>query len=78
MRFIEDLIKKEVINSNAIIIGKVTDIKFNKETFEIQDLVVKKDTFVESIKGSKGEDLIPVGLIKHIGDKVLLKGDYDL
>ncbi|WP_409200721.1 PRC-barrel domain-containing protein [Methanobrevibacter sp. DSM 116169] len=78
MRFMEDLIKKEVINSNAFIVGKITDVKFNKETFELQDLVVKRSSFSDSIKASKSEDLIPVELIKNIGDKVVLKGEYDL
>ncbi|MDL2247009.1 PRC-barrel domain-containing protein [Methanobrevibacter sp. OttesenSCG-928-K11] len=78
MRFLEDLIKKEVINSEAIIIGKVTDVSFNKETFEIEELIVKKGTISESIKASKGENLIPVDMIKNIGDKILLKGEFDL
>jgi sporulation protein YlmC with PRC-barrel domain len=78
MRFLEDLIKKEVINSEAIIIGKVTDVSFNKETFEIEELVVKKGTISESIKASKGENLIPIDMIKNIGDKILLKGEFDL
>ena len=78
MRFMEDLIKKEVINSDAIIIGKVTDVVFNSETFEMQELIVKKSSFSDSLKSSKGENVIPVEMIKHIGDKVLLKGEFDI
>jgi sporulation protein YlmC with PRC-barrel domain len=78
MRFTEDLVKKEVLNSGANIIGKVVDIKFNNETYEIQDLVVKKGSISDSIKGSKSENLIPIDLIKHVGDKIILKGEYDL
>lgn len=78
MRFTEDLVKKEVINSDAIIIGKVTDINFDRETYEIKELVVKKQGLSQSLNSSKGENLIPVEMIKHIGDKILLKGEFDI
>lgn len=78
MRFIEDVIKKEVINSSAIIIGKVVDVAFNCETYEIQELIVKKSSLSDSLKSSKGENVIPIEMVKHIGDKVLLKGEFDI
>jgi len=78
MRFMEDLIKKEVINSSALIIGKVADVSFNSETYEIQELIVKKNSLSDSLKSSKGENVIPIEMVKHIGDKILLKGEFDI
>jgi sporulation protein YlmC with PRC-barrel domain len=49
---------------------------FDKDTFEITDLVIKKTGFSEQIKAS--ENLVPLELIKVIGDKVLLKGEDDI
>ena len=67
---------KEVLDAEIQIVGKVTDVVFDKDTFEITDLVIKKTGFSEQIKAS--ENLVPLELIKVIGDKVLLKGEDDI
>ena len=56
--------------------SSVNDVLFDKDTFEITDLVIKKTGFSEQIKAS--ENVIPMELVKVIGDKVLLKGEDDL
>lgn len=73
---VKELVGKEVLNSDIKIIGKVHEIIFDEETFEITDLVLKKIGFSEQIRDS--ENVVPVELVKTIGDKVLLKSDDDI
>ena len=73
---IKELVGKEVLSSDVKIIGKVHEIIFDEETFEITDLVVKKAGISEQIRDS--ENVVPVELVKAIGDKVLLKSDDDI
>lgn len=76
MRIKDDLFGKEVIDADIQIAGKVTDVVMDKDTFEITDLVIKKTGLSEQIKSS--ENLVPIELVKVIGDKILLKGDDDI
>ena len=76
MRIKDDLFGKEVIDADIQIAGKVTDVVMDKVTFEISDLVIKKTGLSEQIKSS--ENLVPIELVKVIGDKILLKGDDDI
>ena len=69
----KDLIGKEVLDSNVFIIGRVADIDFDSETFEIENLVVQRGNIQEKISMKKTEDLIPVDSVLVIGDKILLK-----
>lgn len=72
----KELVNKEVLDGNIKIIGKVQEIIFDEDTFEITDLVVKKIGISEQIRDS--ENVIPVELVRAIGDKVLLKSDDDI
>jgi len=76
MRIKQELIGVEVIDADAQVVGKVSDVIFEKETYEITDLVLKKTGFSEQIKSS--EDMVPVEIVKVIGDKILLKGEDDI
>ena len=76
MRIKDELFGKEVLDAEIQIVGKITDAIFDKETFEITDLVIKKTGLSEQIKAS--ENVIPMELVKVIGDKVLLKGEDDI
>ena len=76
MRIKDELFGKEVLDAEVQIVGKVIDAIFDKETFELTDIVIKKTGFSEQIKAS--ENVIPVELVKVIGDKILLKGDDDI
>lgn len=76
MRIKYDLFGKEVIDADIQIAGKVTDVVMDRATFEITDLVIKKTGLSEQIKSS--ENLVPIELVKVIGDKILLKGDDDI
>ena len=75
MRIKDELFGKEVLDADIQIVGKVSDVVFDKDTFEITDIVLKKTGFSEQIKSS--ENMVPMELVKVIGDKILLKGDDD-
>lgn len=76
MRIKDELFGKEVLDADIQIVGKVTDVIFDKDSFEITDIVLKKTGISEQIKAS--ENIIPMELIKAIGDKILLKGEDDI
>ena len=72
----KEIINKEVLDGNVKIIGKVHEIVFDEDTFEITDLVIKKTGISEQFRES--ENVVPVDVVKAIGDKVLLKSDDDI
>ncbi|WP_458454673.1 PRC-barrel domain-containing protein [Methanobrevibacter sp.] len=76
MRIKDELFGKEVLDADIQIVGKVHDVIIDKDTFEMTDLVLKKSGLSEQIKSS--EDVVPMELVKVIGDKILLKGEDDL
>lgn len=76
MRIKDELFGKEVLDADVQIVGKVSDVVLDKDTFEITDLVLKKTGFSQQIKDS--ENMIPIELVKVIGDKILLKGEEDI
>ena len=71
-----DVIGKEVLDGDVKVIGKVSEIIFDEDTFEITDLVFKKIGFSEQFRDS--ENVVPMELVKVIGDKILLKSDDDI
>ena len=73
---IKELINKEVLDGNVKVIGRVNEVIFDEVTFEITDLVIKKTSISEQFRDS--ENVVPVELVKVIGDKVLLKSDDDI
>ena len=76
MRIRDELFGKEVLDADIQIIGKVYDVILDRDTFEITDLVLKKSGISEQIKAS--ENIVPMELVKVIGDKILLKGEDDI
>ncbi len=50
MRIKEDLINKEVLDGGADLIGKVIDVVMDKDTFEVTDLVIKKQVLQIKLK----------------------------
>jgi sporulation protein YlmC with PRC-barrel domain len=77
MRVAEEIIGKEVLDSNATIIGKVKDLEVNLGTKRIEAIVIGKGSISASIGISKEENVIPYDMIKQIGDKILLKENID-
>jgi sporulation protein YlmC with PRC-barrel domain len=73
MRIVEEIVGKEVLDSSAVIIGKVKDVEVNLETNQIQAFIVGKGGISEGLGLSKGETIIPYNMVSKIGDKMLLK-----
>jgi sporulation protein YlmC with PRC-barrel domain len=73
MKIVDEIVGKEVLDSSAMIIGKVKDVEVNMETKEIEAFVINKGGISEGLGLSKGEDIVPYDMIKKIGDKILLK-----
>lgn len=76
MRIRDELFGKEVLDGDIQIVGKVYDVILDKDSFEITDIVIKGSGLSEQIKSS--EDVVPMELVKVIGDKILLKGEDDI
>ena len=76
MRIKDELFGKEVLDADIQIVGKVTDVVFDKDSFEITDVVIKGSGLSEQFKAS--EDIVPMEMVKVIGDKILLKGEDDI
>jgi sporulation protein YlmC with PRC-barrel domain len=77
MRIIEEIIGKEVLDSSAVVIGKVRDLELNVETNQIEAFILGKGGISEGLGLSKGETVVPYDMIKQIGDKILLKNASD-
>jgi sporulation protein YlmC with PRC-barrel domain len=77
MKIIENVIGKEVINTNAIIVGKVHDVEFDEETYQLNALILRKGGISNTLNISKEENIIPIDLIKSIGDKILLDNAFE-
>jgi sporulation protein YlmC with PRC-barrel domain len=73
MRIIEEIIGKEVLDSSAIVIGKVKDVEVDFETKTLEAFILGKGGISEGLGISKGETIVPYDMIKKIGDKILLK-----
>ena len=70
MRIIKDVINKEVVNSQATIIGKVVDIDFDTTTNTLESLIIV--TNKGRMKSSE-EIRIPFEEVSRIGDKILIR-----
>jgi len=78
MKIVENIIGKEVVNTDAKLIGKVVDVELDEDTNEIESLILKKGGISETLNISKSEDVIPYDMISRIGDKILLKDTFDV
>lgn len=77
MKIVKELIGKEVINRDAVIVGKISDIEFDPDTQVIESLILKKGGISETLNISKGENVIPFDLIESIGDKIILRDSFE-
>lgn len=73
MRVTKQIIGKEVIDSSAMVIGKVKDVEINWGTKEIEAIVLGNGSISERLGLSKEEVVIPYDVVKQMGDKILLK-----
>lgn len=73
----EDIIGKEVLDSSAMIIGKVKDVQVNTETNEMEAFIIGKGGISESLGLSNSDLVIPFDRVKQIGDKILLDNEME-
>jgi sporulation protein YlmC with PRC-barrel domain len=73
MRIVQEIVGKEVLDSSAVVIGKIKDVEMNLDTNEIQAFIVGKGGISEGLGLSKGETIVPYDMVSKIGDKILLK-----
>ena len=78
MRIVNEIIGKEVLDSSALIIGKVKDVEIDDELHVIEAIVLNKGGLSQGLGLSKGETIVPIDRIRTIGDKILLKEIDDL
>lgn len=75
MRIKDEIIGKEVVDINAVVIGKVKDVEVDFETQTFEAFIVGKGGI--SLRTSDSEIVIPYEKVKTIGDKVLLKSTIE-
>ncbi|BDZ69198.1 PRC-barrel domain-containing protein [Methanobacterium ferruginis] len=73
MRIVQEIVGKEVLDSSAVVIGKIKDVEVDLEGNEIRAFIVGKGGISEGLGLSKGETIVPYDMVKKIGDKILLK-----
>ena len=73
----KEIIGKEVVDTSGIVIGKVEDVEVDFETQTLEGFMVRKGGIFEGLGRSSGGTLIPYGIVKIIGDKVLLTSDIN-
>ncbi len=79
MRIAKELIGKEVMNSEASLVGKVIDIDLEFVDNEVNglSLIVSKKGIQETLNIKKGELVIPWDFVKKIGDKLILDYNFE-
>ena len=73
MRVAEQIKGKEVIDSTAMVVGKVKDVEINWDDNQIVAIVLGEGGISESLGLSKDEKFVQYDMVNHIGDKILLK-----
>ncbi|WP_295721568.1 PRC-barrel domain-containing protein [uncultured Methanobrevibacter sp.] len=77
MKIVADIIGKEVLDVNAIHMGVVSDLEFDEDTKELLSIILKQKGF-SAFNSSNSEEVVPFDLIKTIGEKIILKGEFDI
>ena len=73
MKIKEEIIGKEVVDVNALVIGKVRDVEVNFQTKTLDAFIVGGGGFLESLGSSKNDIIVPENMVIAIGDKILVK-----
>lgn len=77
MRLLDDIIGKEILDSQANIIGKVKDIEIDTTSNKIESIIVTKGGFNNKIGSSSKEEKIPFEEVGRVGDKIILNETSD-
>lgn len=76
LKYHKDMQGKEVIDTSGNVIGKVTDISWDESSKEIKLFEVGSGGFMEMF-GRGEKKIIPFDMISKIGDKILIKSEYN-
>ncbi|AWX33538.1 PRC-barrel domain-containing protein [Methanosphaera sp. BMS] len=74
MRIINDIINKEVVNGEAMTIGKVVDIEIDTAANAIESLIIVKN---KGRRKSSEEIKIPFEEVSRIGDMILIRKSFE-
>ncbi len=74
MRIINDIINKEVVNGEAMTIGKVVDIEIDTAANAIESLIIVKN---KGRRKSSKEIKIPFEEVSRIGDMILIRKSFE-
>ena len=74
MRIINDIINKEVVNGEAMTIGKVVDIEIDTAVNAIESLIIVKN---KGRRKSSTEIKIPFEEVSRIGDMILIRKSFE-
>ena len=77
MRIVKELVGKEVLGTDVVIMGKVVDVDFDFDEEKVESIIVSKGGIQETLNISKSELVIPLDMIHKIGDKIILKDVFD-
>ncbi|RAP46803.1 MAG: hypothetical protein BZ136_07185 [Methanosphaera sp. rholeuAM74] len=78
MRLLEDIIAKELLDSNANIVGKVKDVEIDASTKKIKSIIlIEKDGKGGFFNKKTTEKIIPFENIASVGDKIILSKSFD-
>lgn len=75
MRIKEKIIGKEVVDINAMVIGKVKDVEVNFENKTIEAFIVGKGGILEGLGSSRNDIIVPLNMVVAIGDKIIVKSE---
>ncbi len=77
MRILKELVGKEVLGNDVMIMGKVVDVDFDFDEEKVESIIVSKGGIQETLNISKSELVIPLDMVHKIGDKIILKDVFD-
>ena len=75
MKIKEEMIGKEVVDVNAMTVGKVKDVEANFESKAIESFLVGNGGILERLGSSKNDIVIPLHMVVAIGDKIIVKSE---
>ncbi len=75
MRIKQEMIGKEVVDVNAMVVGNVKDVEANFENNTLEAFIVGKSGILESLGSSKNDLIIPLNMVMAIGDKIIVKSE---
>ena len=75
MRLKEKIIGKEVVDINAMSIGKVKDVEVNFENKTLEAFIVGKGGILEGLGSSRNDIIVPLSMVVAVGDKIIVKSE---